>query len=655
MSARLEGCPDCVFTITVLPEGEETGVVNSKYLTSNKNAVVIRSVGGTANLSVSGVNIPESDMTGTRWESEDESVARVVGNGENAVVNAEKEGRTRVKVSNPKSENSILIDVKVGALYEWADDFYVYITTEEDTVSMVKGETRTIGAALENSTAANGFSWSVTGKGGIIEATGTSGGTCFIEAVEAGMTELTVRNANADFEKTILVAVANSPEELAEMCYLTTNQNVVTVGETYSETVTVSVRNAGREVLDGYHWVSSDLRILNVISSGSTAVFYGMKQGSAKVTVTSDWCDYPLEIIANVVDPVLAAVNPYIACQNIVTLKVGEEARTLTADLIGGKESEYQNFSWHCQDSGIASLYSSNETAQVKAVKEGVTQIVISHPKAGGVDRTVLVICEPKSVANCYITVSESIIKMSPSDGSRTITASLINGDAGDAYSFKWWADSYDIIDMNYTGESCVITPVATGTTTLHCSHPKAAYQKDIILYVSQYSEFAFETDSVQVTAGSQTFVRMEVPATNIKTKVVYSARKTDGTSAADLLTVSGTDSVCILNPVAEGTCIVQADLVASSSGIVQASAQLLVNIEKSDSELTYISYSGSTIITLEKGEAVTLKAGLSGADAKTGDEKSLKWKSSETGKASPAFSLSPSPSNSGITMNDEV
>ena len=653
--ASLAGCPDCVFVVTVLPEGEDTGVVNSKYLTSDKNAVVIRTAGGTAELGVSGVNISESDMMRTVWESEDASVATVVGNGENAVVTAEKEGRTRIKVSNPQSENAIFIDVKVGALFEWANDFYAYITTKEDTVRLVKGETKTIGAALENSTAVNGFSWSVSGKSGIIEATGTAGGTCFIEALEAGMTELTVRNRNADFDKTVLVVVANSPEELAEIKYLTTSQNVVTVGETYRETVSVSLRNAGREILDGYHWVSSDSRTVNVVSSGSTAVFYGLRQGSAKVTVTSDYCDYPLEIIVNVVDPVLASANPYIACQNIVSLKVGDDASLLTADLIGGNESDYQNFTWHCQDSSIASLYSSNETAQVKALKEGVTQIVISHPKTGGIDRTVLVICEPKTVTDCYITVPESIIKMSPSDGSKTITASLINGKSEDAYSFKWWADSYDIIDMNYTGDSCVITPIATGTTTLHCSHPKAAYQKDIILYVSQYSELAFETDSIQVTSGKQTFVKMEVPATNIKTKVAYSAKRSDGTGASSILTVSGTDSVCILNPVAEGTCIVQADLVASSSGIVQATAQLLVSIAKSESDVTYISYSGSTIITLEKGETVTLKAGLLGTDAKTGDEKCLKWKSSEFGKTSPAFSVSPSPSDSGVTMNNEV
>lgn len=650
--ASLSGCEDCVFNITVLPEGEEIGIVTSKYLTTTKNAVVISAVGDTANLSVTGVNISDSEMASfTRWQIEDTSVASVVGNGSNAVITALEEGKTRVNISNSVSENSISIEIKVGALYEWADDFYVYITTEEDTVTMVKGETKTIGAALENSTAKNGFNWSVTGKSGIIEATGNPTGTCFIEALEAGMTELTIRNANADFEKTLLVVIANTAEELADIRYLTTSQNVVTIGETYNETVTVSVANATSGIIDGYHWESSDSSIIRVVESGSTAVFYGISQGTAKITVTNDYCDYPLEIIANCVDPILAAANPYITCQNIVTLTVGDAATTLTADLVGGTESDYANFTWHCQDSSIASLYSSNETAQIKAVSAGVTQVAISHPKTGGVDRTVLVICEPKAEVDCYITVTESIIKMSPSDSSKTITATLINGRTSDVYNFKWWADSYDIIDMNYTSESCVITPIATGNVTIHCSHPKASNQKDIVLYISQYSEFSFEKTSVSLTKGTKSFVNMEVPATSVATKVVYSAKKTDGTSASNLISVSGTNSVCILDPLSQGTCIVYADLVATSSGIKQATAQLLVNIEESSAEVTYINYSGATVITLEKGETQTLNATLAGNSATTGDEKYLKWKSSDQN----IVAIAPSPSSSGYTMNDQI
>jgi hypothetical protein len=149
-------------------------------------------------------------------------------------------------------------------------------------------------------------------------------------------------------------------------------------------------------------------------------------------------------------------------------------------------------------DGTIASCYASNETAQVKALKEGVTQLVISHPKANGIDRAVLLVCEPKQVADCYITTAESIIRMSPTDQAKTITASLVNGKANDTYNFKWWADSYDIIEMNYSAESAVIKPLASGTVIIHISHPKSAYQKDIVLYISQYKERTLQSSELQ-------------------------------------------------------------------------------------------------------------------------------------------------------------
>lgn len=651
VTAKLNGAEDCIFNITVLPEGEDTGVILPSYLTTVKNAVVITDSNGTAEISVTGINITENQMMNTVWFSEDTSVATVNGNGNTATVQALNEGRTRIKVSNPYSNNVLYIDVKVGALYEWADEFYVYITTEDDVVTMIKGETKTIGAALENSTQRNGFSF-VNAKPEIVDLSGSPSGICILEALEAGMSEITIRNTYADFEKTILVCVANSKEELEGIKYLTTAQNVVTVGESYNQVVTVSIENSKDEILDGYNWQSSDNSVIKVVGSGNHAVFYGVKEGTAKVTVTNSYCEFPLEIIANCVDPILAAANPYITSQNIATVYVGDEPTTLTAELVGGNDSDNHNFSWHIQDSSIATLYSSNETAQLKAIKPGTTQIIISHPKAAGINRTILVICEPQPVSDCYITVTESIIKMSPTDSNKTITATLVNGSANDAYNFKWWADDYNIIDMNYTSESCVITPIATGNTTIHCSHPKAAYQKDIILYISQYSEFAFAVNSVTATQGKQTFVNMEVPSSNVKTKINYSVKKADGSGAnSGICTVSGTDSVCIINPLQTGQCIIQADLVAVNSGILQATAQLLLNIEPSNIRKTYISYTGDTVITMEKDQRNTFKATLAGENAVTGDENYIKWKVSDPS----VLSISPSPSLSGYTMNKEV
>jgi hypothetical protein len=239
---------------------------------------------------------------------------------------------------------------------------------------------------------------------------------------------------------------------------------------------------------------------------------------------------------------------------------------------------------------------------------------------------------------------------MSPTDKQKTITASLIGGSTSDAYNFKWWADSYDVIDMNYTGASAVVTPVAAGSTTIHVSHPKAAYQKDIIIYISQYSEFAFEQKSVELTAGTQSFINIQVPTLNVATKIAYSVKTSTGKDGSSIVSASGTNSVCVLDPHQAGTAIVTANLIAVSSGLSQGTAQLLVNVKAANNSKPYISYPGSTIINIEKGVSQTISASLMGNGATNQDSMSLQWKSSDPS----AIRITPS-SASGVAVNKEV
>jgi hypothetical protein len=651
VTASLAGGEPCTFHVAVLPEGEDLGIIQPKYLTTRKNAIVLSEPGKTAAASVTGVNISPADMAvKTFWSVEDPSIIQVSASGGEATITALALGKTKIHVSNAESSNTITLDVKIGALYEWEDDLLVYITAEQDVVAMVKGEQKTIGAALANSTAASGFSWQLTGAP-IVTIAGSGSGVCLIEANEAGVSEITVSNTLAVSSKEILVVVANTPEELNGYKYLSTRQNVVTVGETFNTTVTVTIQNSQTNVLSGYHWVSSDPSVIQVVDSGQVAVFYGKKIGTAKITVTNDLCSFPLQIIANCVDPVMAANNPYIMSPNIVTLTVGEPAATVTAELVGGKPADNVNFTWQMLDGTIASCYSSNETAQLRALKEGVTQCVVRHPKANGIDRTILIIAEPKKSSDYYITTAESIIRMSPSDGQKTITATLVNGVPADVYNFKWWADSYDSINFNYTGAVAMISPLASGSTTIHISHPKAIYQKDIVLYISQYSEFKFDAASTSVPAGTQTFVNMQVPASNVQTKVSYSS------SNAQIAGAGGTNSVCVIDAHREGQAVITASLVAVNSGAVQATAELLVNVSPSATPATYINYSGSTIITLEKGVTRNLSATLAGLGATDADSHSLQWWASD--KDVPDYQrvlrISPTPSNSGVTVNGEI
>jgi len=638
VSASVGTSEPVVFNVTVLKKGESSEIFdeNAGYLTTNQNAVVIESAGSSASLSVTGVNISSSDMAlYTNWTMSDVaasdggSVFDLAGSpGSSITLTANKAGKSVIRATNKKAENSVTINAKCGELYEWNDDYIIYITSENDVVNIINGGAATIGCSLVNTTSTGKFFWNVTEGSENIEITGNTSGTCYIKGIQAGQSIITVSNSLAgEVTKEILVNVANTEEELKGYKYLTTSSNVVTVSENSNVSVSVEVKNSDTDVISGYVWRSTNSSVAEVVGSGSVAVIYGKSIGTAKVICENyDNCDYPLEMIVNVVDPVAAASDPYITCNNIVTCTVGGDSAQIAAELVGGLESDKTGFTWSIVDNSVAALYASNDSAQIKALSEGVTQVVVSHPKAS-CSRTILVICEPKITTACYITMTESIIKMSPSDEAKTITATLVNGEADDVYDFVWWADSYDRINMNYTGDSCVIEPLSSGTVTLHCSHPKAASVKDIVLYISNYTDFAFASSYVEVVTGTDTFVNMEVPATGVDCVVSYKS------SNNSLCTVFGNSSVCTLHPgnlSSSGraeSCTITATL-QTKSGAVQATAELLVSVTKKDETKPYIGLypdSSSTIITMNKGEKRNISAKLYGNTVDT-DSAGLKW-----------------------------
>ena len=177
ITASLAGCEPCRFQVTVLPEGEDTGTILPKYLTTSKNTLVLSEPGAAASLQVTGINISATAMnTQTLWQTADPAIISVAAVGPSATITALQTGKTNITVGNPESSNTLSVDVKVGALYEWDDTAVVYISAAEDVVTMVKGERKTIGAALVNSVSQSGFSFSVSGSA-IIDVTGSVSGS----------------------------------------------------------------------------------------------------------------------------------------------------------------------------------------------------------------------------------------------------------------------------------------------------------------------------------------------------------------------------------------------------------------------------------------------------------------------------------------------
>lgn len=655
------------FDIVVLAEGESTDVIKNPYLTTTLNAVVIGSIGGTADLEVTGVDLSDSDMKDTEWEvtdinpdSEDEEtsgksgadVIQLDANGAAATVTALRKGKSTVKVTNPNAESSLVnplkIAVKVGSYLEWTDDIFPYIVTDKDTYQVVKGDYVTIGAAVENSEEQGRFSWTVSGGADLVDLTpsGTGLNQCVVETLGAGMAYITINNtltADGTGEKTVLLDIRNTAAELSGIKYLTTDTNVVTVALGSTETISVSAVNYAKSPTTGFTWTSDRSDYVSVSGTGPQAIVSGLAVGSAKISVTQTDCDYadfPLEIVVNCVDMTDVVQFPYITAPSVETVTVGSSWTTLTADLVGGTERDYANFEWEItsDDSTKIEINGQNETCKVKAIGTGVANISVSHPKAvdtygNRIKRNILVICEAASSAKYYISLSESIVSLKPTDSAYTLTASLVNATADEAYDFKWTSDNYDIIEMTASQGTCLIEPVSTGIANITVSHPLCpGRSKTVVVKVQQYDTFCFPYKSMSTKAGAGTqFVTMQTPYSSVASVVEYTS---SDTGVVEIL--QSTNDICAFNPVAKGNVTINAVWRTSqssggqSSGTVLGTADMFVYVAEADENTAYISTSlGTNFLQMQKDEYKVITASIkmtNSASASSADPALTEW-----------------------------
>ena len=616
----------CDYEITVYPSGT-VQTEPEVYFTTSQNVINLNSAGKFSNVNVSAINLPYSEYSNIAWESEDESIAKVIGNGINATVTAMREGETVINVSHEDSQNTLKIYIRVGSEYVIPEAKPIVHISSPDVITLLKDDNpQRLDAILVNYEEIDkrGFHFSIDNESIATISSQSENGVAYIKPVGSGQAQITIRHPMSSIDKKVLVVVGNSAEELAGFVYLTTNTNVVALGEGTTKSVSVSVKNAKDAVIEGYTWTSNNLNVVDITSSGANALLKGNGIGTAIVTVTNKECKYPLSIIVQVVDPILASQNPHIQLSSsVITVPVSSTYTSVTADLVGGTEEDFSQFLWKVNDSSICAVYGQNEVGKIRALSEGQTYVTVTHPKAT-YPAQLLVVCDKIEESECHISVPSSIISMKPNAAAQTITASLINGKETDKYSFSWSLDVYDVIDFQYSANVCTITPLQTGSATITISHPKAAYDQQVIVNIQEYSSFNFPQTNVTLSEGTTSFLTMQVPTTSVSTYVEYSVDN------PNICSISGTKNVAQLTGVGAGTTTVRAKLIASSSGVEQASAEMLVYVKEAETSTTYIT-SSSTIYTVNKGKSQTLSATLTGNGVTNTDQYNLKWTTSDS------------------------
>lgn len=620
ISAFIQGIPAVKFNITVYPPGTNLNVLPpAKYLTTSQNVVQYSTLNTDKTVSVKAINISPSEYMKTVWSVDDPSIVSVVPNGIEATITSLKEGQAKITVSHPESENLLVITIRIGSEYIIVNSSTPYISTNKDIVQLINEQQGVeLKAEIKNKASNSLFNWSIDNEA--IASISPVGDKCYIVPKAAGQAQITISHADATYNKNVLVIVNNSRGELDGFAYLTTGQNTIHMGVDKTQTVSVDLKGISDAVSpESYHWTVDRPDIMQLLANGKNAVITSFNEGIVRLTAYQEDCYYPLEIICIISTSSFdSSLNPYItSSSNIVTLKKNGASKELSVELVGGVETDKNDFEWSVDNGQYITIVPNRHTAMIKGAAVGNCKITIFHPKAL-YSHSIVVIVEDAPVAgSLYINASTNIISIKPGDSDQTIRATLMGGTVEDKYGFTWSMDNYNVATLTYSADTAILTPLQEGTATITISHPKAIDDITVAVRITEYSQFAFGQNSITMNEGSTQFVNMKVPSieNDYNGRVIYS------TDNSKIVTITGTNKVAQLTAVGEGTATVTAQ---SPSG---AKSDMMVYVKKVAAATSpYISTNTNVVLLLTTDNQRSLSAQLVGGDVTPQDQNNLLW-----------------------------
>lgn len=512
------------------------------------------------------------------------------------------EGTATITLGHPKAHYTTEVLVKVLPAHAVLEE-QMYLTGAGIARFLNSEEyTYTVGLGGASASDENDTRWesdkptlniASSGREAVLTSTGTG----------SIITNMTLTHPKAESPKKVLVLTADTEEELAAMKAFYSDKMYHSVNVEGTTNVYVSHIGFGsvdeasgdfvEEDFSTISWTSSKPQVAIVEKSSDNplvGVVTGRSSGTADITASYQGVSvtFTVTVYPKGVDIGKVENTAYMTTSNNVVVMKPNGTKTVSVTAIGLSASQQNGIKWESNDTDVATVAANGQSTTITARSVG-----------------------------------ESIIQMKPNGNSKTISATLVNGDAADKYNFRWSLDNYDVVDISSTANTAIITPKQQGQVTLTVSHPKSAYDQQVIIKVSEYTQFGFGATSKVITEGKSTFINMQVPVTAVKCHVEY-----ESTSPL-VATAQGTASVCQLTALKPGIATIKAKLVATATNVVQATADLLVSVEEGASQLVYIT-APTTIHTMERGTNKTLSATLTGSGVIATDQQNLRWESAD-------------------------
>lgn len=442
------------------------------YIATASDTVILSAGNSDHSISFTLVHTETSEVsfTGFSYKSSKNTVAQIVSsnNSGTVLIRPLSAGQSVLTISHPNApDKEVLVIVERAG---GSASLTPYITSQQNIVTVISGETAVISASLINEQSYNNseWRWSVNANSSV-SVVANNGSTAIIRGYNPGQAAVSVTHDKAPHPLTITVLCVDSAIA-ANQPWIKTNLSIMSLKTGASNTIVAEMIGGSGSDINSFRFSASNQSVIFLSQSSNSAYVRALTPGTSTVTVTNIM--YPLSDPGNK-KTVLVIVEPAANEDTYITLDKNTihinpeslSSAAVNASLQGPNitSADQTNFSWWADDYSIIHLDAvSNSVSVIPTGKTGVTAIHVKHPKSPYAAEILVYVSKFTNFA--FAEQSKSVPK-----GGTAFIPMQVPPQTGN-YKIEYFSNNPSVCEIIGSNSMAMLAGIASGQTTVSAS-----------------------------------------------------------------------------------------------------------------------------------------------------------------------------------------
>jgi len=552
-------------------------------------------------------NLTSSEIATLVWESSNGNVATVgplSGNRAQADITPVGAGETEITVSFGQIKRYIKVYVAADSA---AVQSYKAVNLDTRYYQIRRNDEITLTSYHAAQNASSDDIWTDYYQNNVITLEKADKNKIRVKGINEGIATVILENVECLTNVMFMIEVSNtapSVTENTELRYLTTSKTVyaldpqATLEFTRIQVTAIGFEEGEKQEIKWSIPEGSDKTVISLYPGGA----YCDVAPNGKIGFTKLRAEHPKS--ANYLDIDVIVTNetivdngsPFIAASEETARMGNNTEKQITLSLINVSQPDIGQFS-AMADNGVVEVSTMGNLLTIKAKEHGQSMVTVTHPQAPGYAKKIVVVVTTTADGLIYLTTTSNFVVIEERNY-KAVEVELIGFNEYDNNAYTWEGDAaYDreLVSINGSGKSAVITGKKIGTAKVKITHQYALYPLYIYVRVTNVAQanpvyITTSNNIVSMRNGNSMQVKAELKNGNPSELSLF----TWGTADRNVIELNysgdtamirglspGTAGVTISHPASMNSITILAvvEPVEASSGIYIASDNLLVEM----------------------------------------------------------------------------